>query len=97
MKHKKIASVIFYYLLAILGGVLIVSLFVGCHVYTDEEVEMIRCPQIQDTVQIPDWEQTEEIRAAKTENLRRSFSFPVAREVGSRICLRPDPASFACR
>lgn len=59
MKHKKIASVIFYYLLAILGGVLIVSLFVGCHVYTDEEVEMIRCPQIQDTVQIPDWEQTE--------------------------------------
>ena len=59
MKHKNIASVIFYYLLAILGGVLIVSLFVGCHVYTDEEVEMIRCPQIQDTVQIPDWEQTE--------------------------------------
>ncbi len=59
MKRNKIASVIFYCLLAILGGVLIVSLFVGCHVYTDEEVEMIRCPQIQDTVQIPDWEQTE--------------------------------------
>lgn len=59
MKRNKIASVIFYYLLAILGGVLIVSLFVGCHVYTDEEVEMICCPQIQDTVQIPDWEQTE--------------------------------------
>lgn len=59
MKHKKIASVIFYCLLAILGGILIVSLFVGCHVYTDEEVEIIRCPQVQDTVQIPDWEQTE--------------------------------------
>ena len=59
MKRKKIASIIFYCLLAILGGILIVSLFVGCHVYTDEEVEMIRCPQIQDTVQIPDWEQTE--------------------------------------
>lgn len=59
MKRKKIASIIFYCLLAILGGILIVSLFVGCHVYTDEEVEIIRCPQIQDTVQIPDWEQTE--------------------------------------
>lgn len=59
MKRDKIGTVIFYCLLAILGGILIVSLFVGCHVYTDEEVEMIRCPQIQDTVQIPDWEQTE--------------------------------------
>ncbi len=59
MKRDKIGTVFFYCLLAILGGILIVSLFVGCHVYTDEEVEMIRCPQIRDTVQIPDWEQTE--------------------------------------
>lgn len=57
MKCDKIGTVIFYCLLAILGGVLIVSLFVGCHVYTDEEVELIRCPQIRDTVQIPDWEE----------------------------------------
>ena len=57
MKRNKIRTVIFYCLLAILGGVLIVSLFVGCHVYTDEEVELIRCPQIRDTVQIPDWEE----------------------------------------
>lgn len=57
MKRDKIGTVIFYCLLAILGGILIVSLFVGCHVYTDEEVEMIRCPQIQDTVHIPDWEE----------------------------------------
>lgn len=57
MKRNKIASVIFYCLLAILGGGLIASLFVGCHVYTDEEVELIRCPQIRDTVQIPDWEE----------------------------------------
>lgn len=57
MKRDKIGTVIFYCLLAILGGVLIVSLFVGCHVYTDEEVELIRCPQIRDTVQIPDWEE----------------------------------------
>lgn len=57
MKRDKIGTVIFYCLLAILGGILIVSLFVGCHVYTDEEVEMIRCPQVQDTVQIPDWEE----------------------------------------
>lgn len=59
MKRDKIGTVIFYCLLAILGGVLIVSLFVGCHVYTDEEVELIRCPQMQDTVLIPDWEQVE--------------------------------------
>ncbi|MBS5525818.1 MAG: hypothetical protein KHX48_09570 [Alistipes sp.] len=57
MKRDKIGTVIFYCLLAILGGVLIVSLFVGCHVYTDEEVEIIRCPQVQDTVHIPDWEE----------------------------------------
>ena len=57
MKRDKIGTVIFYCLLAILGGVLIVSLFVGCHVYTDEEIELIRCPQIRDTVQIPDWEE----------------------------------------
>ena len=57
MKRDKIGTVIFYCLLAILGGILIVSLFVGCHVYTDEEVEIIRCPQVQDTVQIPDWEE----------------------------------------
>ena len=59
MKRDKIGTVIFYCLLAILGGVLIVSLFVGCHVHTDEEVELIRCPQIRDTVLIPDWEQVE--------------------------------------
>ncbi len=56
MKRKKIASVIFYCLLAILGGILVASLFVGCHVYTDEEAEIIRCPQIQDTLQVPDWD-----------------------------------------
>lgn len=59
MKRDKIGTVIFYCLLAMLGGILVASLFVGCHVYTDEEVEIIRCPQVQDTVQIPDWEQTE--------------------------------------
>ena len=59
MKRNKIASVIFYCLLVILGGGLIVLLFVGCHVYTDEEVELIRCPQIRDTVLIPAWEQVE--------------------------------------
>ena len=44
-----------YLLLMIVGGVLLMSLFVGCNVYEHEEV--IRCPQIQDTVQIPDWDE----------------------------------------
>lgn len=57
MKRDKIGTVFFYCLLAILGGVLVASLFVGCHVYTDEEAEIIRCPQVQDTVHIPDWEE----------------------------------------
>lgn len=43
-------------LLAVLVVLLFVSAFSACNVYTDEEVEIIRCPQIQDTVQIPDWE-----------------------------------------
>ena len=45
-----------YLLMMIVGGVLLMSLLVGCNVYEHEEVEIIRCPQIQDTVQIPDWE-----------------------------------------
>lgn len=59
MKQQKIKYAILYCLLVAIWGVLAASLFIGCNVYEHEEVEIIRCPQIQDTVQIPDWEAAE--------------------------------------
>lgn len=56
MKKQKIKYAVLYYILALIWGIFIVSLFMGCNVYEHEEMEIIRCPQIQDTVQIPDWE-----------------------------------------
>lgn len=56
MKKPKIKYAGLYCILALIWGILIASLFMGCNVYEHEEVEIIRCPQIQDTVQIPDWE-----------------------------------------
>lgn len=41
---------------AVFVTLLFVSAFTGCNIYEHEEVEIIRCPQIQDTVQIPGWE-----------------------------------------
>ena len=59
MKRNKLGTEIFYCLMAAIGGVLVASLFAGCHIYTDEEIETIRCTQIRDTVRIPEWELTE--------------------------------------
>lgn len=56
MKKQRIKYEILYCILALIWGILIASLFMGCNVYEHEEAEIIRCPQIQDTVQIPDWE-----------------------------------------
>lgn len=56
MKKQKIKYAVLYCILTLIWGILIASLFMGCNVYEHEEVEIIRCPQIQDTVQIPDWE-----------------------------------------
>ena len=57
MKQKRIKCAIICCLLVAIWGILAASLFIGCNVYEHEEMEIIRCPQIQDTVQIPDWEQ----------------------------------------
>ena len=57
MKKRNIETWIFHCLLIILAGILIASLFTGCNIYTDEEIEIIRCPQIQDTIQIPGWDE----------------------------------------
>ena len=56
MKQQRIKCAILYCLFVAIWGMLAASLFIGCNIYEHEEVEIIRCPQIQDTVQIPDWE-----------------------------------------
>ncbi len=38
---------------------LFASAFAACNVYEHEELEIRRCPQVQDTVIMPGWEETE--------------------------------------
>ena len=57
MNRLKFKYAVAYGFLAATAVVLIASLFMGCHVYEHEEVEIIRCPVIEtDTVYIPDWD-----------------------------------------
>lgn len=51
MKNKRITVA----LVAIVAA-LFASAFAACNVYVHEEIEIRRCPQIQDTVSIPGWE-----------------------------------------
>ena len=51
-KKKRIA-------LAAIVAALFASAFAACNVYEHEEIEIRRCPQVQDTVIIPEWEETE--------------------------------------
>ena len=56
MKKQQIRYAILYCTLALIWGILIASLFMGCNVYETETVEIIRCPLIEaDTIEIPDW------------------------------------------
>ena len=56
MKKQKIKYAVLYYILALIWGIFIVSLFMGCNVYEKETVEIIRCPIIEaDTIEIQDW------------------------------------------
>ncbi len=60
MKKQKIRYAILYCILALIWGILIASLFMGCNIYEKETMEIIRCPLIEtDTVEIPDWTPTE--------------------------------------
>lgn len=38
---------------------LIASAVVGCNVYEKTDIEVIQCPQVQDTIYFPDWGETE--------------------------------------
>ena len=55
MKRKRIIAILTYVLLAAAWGTIFVSLFTACNVYEDTRVEIIRCPEIRDTIQLPEW------------------------------------------
>lgn len=43
-------------LFAVLVVLFFATALTGCNIYEHEDVEIIRCPQIQDPVLIPGWE-----------------------------------------
>lgn len=53
MNTKKWKTATLYLLVALLAA----SAFVGCNVYEKIDIEQIRCPQIQDTLYFPDWDE----------------------------------------
>lgn len=55
MKNRKTRIV-----LAAIAIALFASAFGGCDIYEKEDIEIYRCPQIRDTVEIPDWEPIEQ-------------------------------------
>ncbi len=57
MKTLKWKSTLLYIVAAVVWGLLIASLFMGCNLYEKEELQIIRCPRIgTDTVSVPEWE-----------------------------------------
>ncbi len=59
MKINRIIAILTYVLLVAAWGAIFVSLFTACNVYEDTTVEIIRCPEIRDTIQLPEWEPLE--------------------------------------
>lgn len=59
MKINCIIAILTYVLLVAAWGAIFVSLFTACNVYEDTTVEIIRCPEIRDTIQLPEWEPLE--------------------------------------
>ena len=59
MKRKRIIAILTYVLLAAAWGAIFVSLFMACNVYEDTTIEVIRCPEIRATIQLPEWEPLE--------------------------------------
>lgn len=54
MKNKRIRIALTAVITALFA-----SAFAACNVYVHEEIEIRRCPQIQDTVSIPGWDDME--------------------------------------
>lgn len=59
MNKRKMKMTIIYCMIAAIAGLLTASMFVGCHVYEHEEIEIRRCPQVQDTIILPGWDEAE--------------------------------------
>lgn len=59
MNKRKIKMAIIYCIIAAITGLLTVSMFVGCNVYEREDIEIRRCPQVQDTIILPGWNDME--------------------------------------
>ena len=55
MKRKRIIAILTYVLQAAAWGAIFVSLFTACNVYDDTTIEVIRCPELRVTIQLPDW------------------------------------------
>ncbi|MBR2218488.1 MULTISPECIES: hypothetical protein [Alistipes] len=54
MKNRRIRIALTAIVIALFA-----SAFAACNVYEHEEIEIRRCPQVQDTVIIPGWDETE--------------------------------------
>lgn len=55
MKNRRIKVA-----LAAIVIALFAAAFGGCDIYKKEDIEIYCCPQIRDTVEIPDWEPIEQ-------------------------------------
>ena len=59
MKRKRIITILTYVLQTAAWGAIFVSLFTPCNVYENTTVEIIRCPELRVTIQLPVWEHLE--------------------------------------
>ena len=60
MRKLRFWAMAFYCILAMIGVLAIAVWLTGCNVYEYEEVEVRRCPQVQDTILLPGWDDTEQ-------------------------------------
>ena len=59
MRKLRFWASAFYCVLAMIGILVIAVWLTGCNVYEHEEGEIIRCPQVQDTILLPGWDDKE--------------------------------------
>ena len=59
MRKLRFWAMAFYCILAMIGVLVIAVWLTGCNVYEHEEVEIRRCPQVQDTILLPGWDHME--------------------------------------
>lgn len=57
MKNRKTEAAITYCAAIALTILLTASMFAGCTIYEHEEIEIRRCPQLRDTITVPEWDE----------------------------------------